>query len=89
MKIFHKHKFQKDEKRGILWCECGKIKILPKEKCNHKWEIQNSTEVIEINKLTNAKNQFTIQVLICKNCGDIKFLNLTKGEEIKNENIIL
>lgn len=85
MKIFHKHKFQKDETRGILWCECGKIKTLPEETCKHKWKIHKSMDITEINKLTNATKEFTIETLICEKCGEIKFINITEGKEIKNE----
>lgn len=86
--LFHKHKFQKDDRRGILWCECGKIKTLPKENCNHEWRFYARIEKTETNRHSGAKQDHTVDTLFCKNCGKIKFIDIVKGEEIKKENLI-
>jgi len=66
----HKHKFKRYGNN--LYCNCGKFIRM---ECDHKWEVHTESRIyVGINHVGQD-----VQTLICKKCGEIRYVNLTTG----------
>lgn len=67
----HTHLFK--EKGDIIWCKCGGFKDFS---CQHFWRVHSEQEI----KAGTERVSQTRQILVCRNCGELKSVNLTTGE---------
>ncbi len=78
-KLFNRHEHNFRKTGNNLYCSCGEIKRM---ECDHKWKLHKEEGITR--KVFGGDVKQVQQTLICKACGDIKFINTTCGQEEKN-----
>ena len=81
MTLFHKHKFQYNEDKTAIWCECGEIKYF-KHECEIK-EFFTCCNTHFSHTLQKEINQ-EIKYFGC-NCGKMKIMNTTTGQILHDD----